>query len=86
VPRRAEGQGSSSDEAHHEALGRSLRQNLLSSQLPSCLPTLAAATTTGNWIVGGIAVVVGLGIFVGIVWLLYRLVTWPARARRATLR
>jgi hypothetical protein len=43
---------------------------------------LAAHTTTGDWIVGGIALVVGLAIIAGIVWLLYRLVTWPARRRR----
>ena len=43
---------------------------------------IAAATTTGDWIVGGIALVVVLAVIVGIVWLLYRLVTWPARARR----
>jgi hypothetical protein len=43
---------------------------------------LAAVSTTGDWIVGGIALVVGLGIIVGVVWLLWRLVTWPARVRR----
>jgi hypothetical protein len=43
---------------------------------------LAAHTTTGDWIVGGIALIVVLGIIGGIIWLLYRLVTWPARARR----
>src|SRR5262245_33121455 len=43
---------------------------------------LAAATTTGDWIVGGVALVIGLAIIVGIVWVLYRLVTWPARRRR----
>src|SRR5690348_11067051 len=43
---------------------------------------LAAATGTGDWIVGGIALVVGLAIIVGIVWLLWRLVTWPFRRHR----
>jgi hypothetical protein len=43
---------------------------------------LAAATTTGDWIVGIIAVLVIVAVVVGVVWLLWRLVTWPARARR----
>ena len=43
---------------------------------------IAAATTTGDWIIGGVALVIVLAVIIGIVWLLYRLVTWPARARR----
>jgi hypothetical protein len=42
---------------------------------------MLSVTTTADWIVGGVALVIGLVVIVGIVWLLWRLVTWPARAR-----
>jgi hypothetical protein len=43
---------------------------------------MLAASTAGEIIVGIVALLITIGIIVGVVWLLWRLVTWPVRARR----
>jgi hypothetical protein len=42
----------------------------------------AASTSTGKIIAGIVVLLIGLTLIVGVIWLLWRLVSWPFRARR----